>query len=273
MDRDIILHDGRAMPRLGLGVWQAPAEVTAALVESAVAAGYRAVDTAYIYHNEAAVGDGLRASGLADQVFLTTKLWNEFQGYDETLRAFDDSLKRLRMESIDLYLIHWPVPGRDRYVDTWRAFIRLQEEGRVRSIGVSNFAPAHIARLVTETGVTPAVNQIELHPRFQQATVRAALAPMGIPITSWSPLGQGGAILSDPTIARIAAKHGKTPTQTIIRWHLDLGLIVIPKSARPGRIAENFDVFDFALDAEDLAAMAGLDDPAGRIGPDPEVTG
>jgi len=271
LDRDIILHDGRAMPRLGLGVWQAPAEITAGLVETAVAAGYRAVDTAYIYHNEAAVGDGLRASGRADEVFLTTKLWNEFQGYEQTLRAFDASLKRLRMDSVDLYLIHWPMPRRDLYVDTWRALIRLQSEGRAKSIGVSNFQPAHIERLVAETGVTPAVNQIELHPRFQQADTRAALADMGIPITSWSPLGQGGAILGDPTIARIAAKHGKSPAQTIIRWHLDLGLIVIPKSAHAERIAENFDVFDFALDAEDMAAMASLDDPAGRIGPDPQT--
>jgi 2,5-diketo-D-gluconate reductase A len=205
-------------------------------------------------------------------VFLTTKLWNEFQGYDETLRAFDDSLKRLRMESIDLYLIHWPAPRLDRYVDTWRALVRLKEEGRTRSIGVSNFTPEYIQRLVAETGVTPAVNQIELHPRFQQAPVRAALGRMGIPITSWSPLGQGG-ILADPVIAGIAAKHGKTAAQVIIRWHLDLGLIVIPKSAHPERIIENFDVFDFALDSDDMAAMARLDDPAGRIGPDPTQNG
>ena len=268
MDRNVILNDGRAMPRLGLGVWQAPAEVTAAVVEAAIVAGYRAIDTAHIYRNEAAVGEGVRASGLAAEVFLTTKVWNDFQGYDETLRAFDGSLRRLGMESVDLYLIHWPMPRRDRYLATWRALVKLRAEGRAKSIGVSNFGVEHLERIIGETGAAPAVNQIELHPRFHQAEMRAAAQRLGIVTTSWSPLGQGG-ILSDPTVAAIAGKHHKSPAQVVIRWHLDLGLTVIPKSVHPARIVENFDVFDFALDAEDLAAMARLDDPAGRIGPDP----
>lgn len=272
MDRDILLNDGRAMPRLGLGVWQAPEDITAGLVRTAVEVGYRAVDTASIYGNEAGVGEGVGACSRADEVFVTTKLWNDHQGYDETLRAFEGSLRRLRMESLDLYLIHWPMPRRDRYVQTWRALVRLREEGRAKSIGVSNFQPEHLERIIGETGVTPAVNQIELHPRFQQAQVRAANARLGIATTSWSPLGQGST-LAEPTVLRIAAKHGKTTAQAVIRWHLDLGLTVIPKSANPARIAENFDVFDFALDEEDMAALALLDDPQGRIGPDPVAFG
>ena len=269
----ISLNDGRAMPQLGLGVWQAPADTTAEVVRTAIAAGYRAIDTAAVYRNEKGVGEGLRACGLArDEVFITTKLWNDSQGSDAALKAFDASLGRLGLDCVDLYLIHWPAPQQDRYVEAWRALVRLREDGRARSIGVSNFSIAHLERIIGETGVSPAVNQIELHPRWQQAELRAAHQRLGIATTSWSPLGQGQ-LLSDPVVGRIAAKHGKSPAQAIIRWHLDLGLIVIPKSVTPARIAQNFDVFDFKLDAEDLAAMAALDDPKGRIGPDPAAFG
>ena len=269
----ITLNDGRVMPQLGLGVWQSPREVTAQAVRAALDAGYRSVDTAAIYRNEAEVGEGVRASGLdRAEVFVTTKLWNGDQGYDAALRAIDASLQRLRMDYVDLYLIHWPAPGRDRYLDTWKALIRLRDEGRTRSIGVSNFAVPHLERIIGETGQAPAVNQVELHPRFQQAELRAAHKRLGVATESWSPLGQG-ALLADPVVARVAAKHGKTPAQTVIRWHLDLGLIVIPKSVTPARIGQNFDVFDFKLDADDLADMAALDDPDGRIGPNPMLFG
>jgi 2,5-diketo-D-gluconate reductase A len=269
----ITLNDGRVMPQLGLGVWQSPREVTALAVRSALAAGYRSVDTAAIYRNEAEVGEGVRASGLdRAELFITTKLWNEDQGYDSALRANEASLQRLGMDYVDLYLIHWPAPGQGRYLETWKALIRLRDEGRARSIGVSNFAVEHLERIVGETGVVPAVNQVELHPRFQQADLRAAHERLGLATESWSPLGQG-ALLADPEVARIAARHGKTPAQAIIRWHLDLGLIAIPKSVTPARIEQNFHVFDFKLDAQDLAAMAALDDRHGRIGPNPVAFG
>jgi 2,5-diketo-D-gluconate reductase A len=265
----LTLNDGRAMPQFGLGVWQTPADEAASVVKTALEAGYRSIDTAAIYGNERGVGEGLRDAGVnpAD-VFVTTKLWNDRQGFDSTLTAFDNSLSRLGLEAIDLYLIHWPAPRKDLYVDTWRALVRLKEEGRARSIGVSNFAPEHMQRIIDETGVTPAVNQIELHPTFQQQAHRAFHQAHAIQTESWSPLGQGKE-LSDPVIGKIAAKHGKTPAQVIIRWHLDSGLIVIPKSVTPSRIRENIQVFDFKLDAEDLAAIGALDNAQGRVGPDP----
>jgi 2,5-diketo-D-gluconate reductase A len=263
------LKDGRSMPQLGLGVWQTPAEATAQAVRAALDVGYRSIDTAAVYGNEAGVGEGVRASGVPrEQLFVTTKLWNSDQGYDETLRAFDRSLERLGMDYVDLYLIHWPHPAAGRYIDSWRALVRLQEEGRALSIGVSNFMIEHLRRIMAETGVAPVVNQIELHPSFQQTDLRAFHAGQGILTESWSPLGQGR-LLKHPEIARIAARHGKTPAQTLIRWHLDSGLVAIPKSVSPERIAENFEVFDFRLDEEDLAAIARLDDPGGRIGDDP----
>ncbi|MBV7544084.1 aldo/keto reductase [Acidovorax sp. sic0104] len=265
----IQFHDGRSIPQLGLGVWQTPADETAQAVKAALAAGYRHVDTAAIYGNEAGVGEGLRASGVPrEDVFVTTKLWNAEQGFDSTLRAFDASMKLLGLQELDLYLIHWPCPARGLFVDTWRAFVRLQGEGRVRSIGVSNFEPEHLERLVQETGVKPVLNQVELHPRFQQQVLRSYHAAHGIATQAWSPLGQGQ-LLSDPAIAALANKHGKTPAQVIVRWHIDMGHVVIPKSVQAGRIAENADVFDFALDADDLAALARLDQPDGRIGPNP----
>ena len=269
----LTLNDGRPIPQVGLGVWRTPADDAAIVVRTALEAGYRAVDTAAIYGNEAGVGEGVRASGLPrDEVFVTTKLWNESQGYDRALRAFDKSLERLGFDQVDLYLIHWPCPQQGLYLESWKALIRLREEGRARSIGVSNFAPEHLERIISETGVVPAVNQIELHPRFQQASLRAANAAAGVLTESWSPLGQGQ-ILEDPIIAGLAAKHGVTPAQVVIRWHVQLGLIVIQKSVTPARIVQNLDVFGFVLDAGDMAAMASLDTADGRIGPDPASFG
>lgn len=263
------LNDGRSIPQLGLGVWRTPADATAQAVKAALASGYRHIDTAAIYGNEAGVGEGLRASGVArDQVFITTKLWNAEQGFDSTLRAFDASMQLLGLDVLDLYLIHWPCPSRELYVDTWRAFIRLRDEGRVRSIGVSNFEPEHLDRIVQETGAKPVLNQIELHPRFQQHRLRDYHAAHGIATQAWSPLGQGQ-LLEDAAIQAIARKYGKTAAQVVVRWHIDMGHVVIPKSVNPGRIAENAGVFDFALDAQDMAAVAKLDQAEGRIGPNP----
>lgn len=265
----VTLNDGRTMPQLGLGVWQTPQDVAAQVVQAAIEAGYRSVDTAAIYGNERGVGEGLKAGGVdRDQLFLTTKVWNENQGFDATLTAFDKSLGRLGLETVDLYLIHWPAPAKGLYVETWKALVRLQEEGRAKSIGVSNFQPEHLQRIIDETGVVPEVNQVELHPSFQQRPLRDFHAKHGIHTESWSPLGQGKQ-LDDPVVGEIAAKHGLTPAQVVIRWHLDSGLIVIPKSVTPSRIVENFQVFDFKLDAGDLEKLAGLDKAAGRIGPDP----
>jgi len=267
----LTLNDGATMPQLGLGTWQTPEEDAAASVVAALQAGYRLVDTAAIYGNETAVGEGLRQADLPrEKIFLTTKLWNDAQGYDEALRAFDASLKRLRLDYVDLYLIHWPAPKKDRYVDSWRALVRLKEEKRARSIGVSNFQIPHLERIIAETGVVPAVNQIELHPDFQQKELRAFHAQHGIQTQSWSPLGQGR-LIQNETVFRIAAKHGKSVAQTIIRWHLDNGLLVIPKSVHPARIRENFAVFDFTLDADDLARIAALDSEKNRIGPHPDT--
>lgn len=265
----LTFNDGRAIPQVGLGVWRTPNDVAVTAVRTALEAGYRHVDTAAIYENETGVGEGIRAAGLPrDELFVTTKVWNADQGFDATLKAADASLKRLGLDHVDLYLIHWPAPRKDLFVDTWRALVRLREEGRARSIGVSNFEVEHLDRIIAETGVTPAINQIELHPRFQQKALRAAHAERGIVTQSWSPLGQG-TLLADPAIAAIAARHGRTPAQVIIRWHLDSGLVVIPKSVTPSRIVENFDVFGFKLDEADLAAIAALDSQDGRIGPNP----
>jgi 2,5-diketo-D-gluconate reductase A len=265
----IPLHDGKSIPQVGLGVWQTPPDVAVSAVKVAIEAGYRHIDTAAIYENEEGVGEGLRASGTArDDLFVTTKVWNADQGFDATVKAATASLKRLGLDYVDLYLIHWPAPKKRLYVESWRALIQLRKEGKVRSIGVSNFETEHLDRIIGETGVTPVINQIELHPRFQQTELRKAHAARGIATQSWSPLGQG-TLLANPVIALIAAKHGRTPAQVIIRWHIDNGLVVIPKSVTTSRIIENFNVFGFALDAEDLAAIAKLDAPDGRIGPNP----
>ncbi|MBB5043438.1 aldo/keto reductase [Shinella fusca] len=265
----ILFHDSNSIPQVGLGVWRTPNDTAVTAVQAALSAGYRHVDTAAVYENEDGVGEGIRASGIArSEIFLTTKLWNADQGYDSTLKAFDASLKRLGTDYVDLYLIHWPAPKRDQYVDTWKAFIQLQKEGRARSIGVSNFQPEHLQRLIDETGVTPVINQIELHPDFPQKENRAYHEKHRIVTESWSPLGQG-TLLENPVVAKVAAKHGRTPAQVIIRWHIDNGLVVIPKSVTPSRIEENFKVFDFRLDAEDMATFADLEKGGKRIGPDP----
>ena len=264
------LHDGVEIPQLGFGVFQVPPEDTQAVVEEALAAGYRHVDTAAAYRNEKGVGAGIAASGVPrEEVFVTTKLWNSQQGHDSALAAFDASLGRLGFEYADLYLIHWPVPTEDRFVETWRAFERIRDEGRVRTIGVSNFRAEDLERLERETETRPTVNQIELHPRHQQAELRAWHAGHGIATEAWSPLAQG-AMLREPLIVAIAERHGKTPAQAILRWHLQLGNVVIPKSATPRRIRENLDVFDFELSEEEMEAIGRLD--AGeRIGPDPST--
>jgi len=260
------LNDGRVMPLLGFGTWQVPDDEASGLVRGAIEAGYALIDTAKIYENERGVGDGVRAAGMS--VWITTKLWNTDQGYDLALRAADASLARLGMDAVDLYLVHWPVPKQDLYVESWRALIALREAGKVRSIGVSNFNPEHLDRLESETGVVPAVNQIELHPRFQQQGLRDYHAAKGIVTQSWSPLGQGKT-LAEPVIVRIAEKHGCTPAQAIIAWHLALGLSVIPKSANPERIRANVQAIEVRLDEEDMARIAAMDDPHGRVGPDP----
>jgi 2,5-diketo-D-gluconate reductase A len=264
------LGENEQIPQLGFGVFQVPPKETEQVVAEALAAGYRHLDTAAAYRNEGGVGQALHASGIdRDEIFLTTKCWNDDQGYEQAKRACRASLERLELSHLDLYLIHWPVPAHDNYVETWKAFIELQAEGLVRSIGVSNFQPEHLERVIAETGVTPAINQIELHPHFQQVGLRREHERLGILTEAWSPLGQG-LELEDPAIVEVAQAHGKTPAQTIIRWHLQLGNVVIPKSVTPSRIAENFDVFDFELSDAQMQAIEARD--AGtRIGPDPDT--
>ncbi|MFD7231643.1 aldo/keto reductase [Streptomyces sp. NPDC059881] len=265
----ITLNNGVSMPQLGYGVWQVPDDEAAKAVGTALEAGYRSIDTAAIYDNEKGTGQAVAASGIPrEELFLTTKLWNTEQGYDSTLRAFDASLARLGLDYVDLYLIHWPLPAKDAFVDTYKAFETILADGRAKAIGVSNFLPGQLERLFGETSVVPAVNQIELHPQLQQAESRAFHAKHGIATEAWSPLGQGRGLLEVPTIVAIAQKHGKTPAQAVLRWHLQLGNVVIPKSVTPSRIQENIDVFDFELDADDLAAFGALEEGR-RLGPDP----
>jgi 2,5-diketo-D-gluconate reductase A len=267
----LTLNDGRPMPQFGFGVWQVPLEETASAVETALKTGFRLIDTAAGYGNEAGVGRALKSSGVPrGEIFLTTKLANADQGHDEALRAFDRSFGLLDTDYVDLYLIHWPVPSRDRYVESWKALVRLREEGRVRSIGVSNFTPAHLQRLFDETGVVPVLNQIELHPRFQQVALRAFDDKYGIVTQSWSPLGRGR-LDNNPVINAIATKHGRSWAQIVLRWHLDSGLSAVTKSVTPARIAENFAVLDFTLDEDDMRALAALDAANGRVGGNPEV--
>ncbi|MGP2437292.1 aldo/keto reductase [Streptomyces sp. JW3] len=265
----IILNNGVEMPQLGFGVWQVPDDEAETAVATALKAGYRSIDTAAIYGNEKGTGKGIAASGLPrEDLFVTTKLWNSDQGYDSTLRAFDTSLAKLGMEYVDLYLIHWPMPDRGRYVDTYKAFEKILADGRARAIGVSNFLPDHLDRLIAETSVIPAVNQIELHPHLQQHALREYHAEQGIATEAWSPLGSGKGLLEVPAIVAIGQKHGRSPAQVVLRWHLQTGNVVIPKSVTPSRIKENIDVFDFSLDDEDLAAISALNEDR-RTGSDP----
>ncbi|MFJ8764814.1 aldo/keto reductase [Streptomyces clavifer] len=264
----LTLNNGLEMPQLGFGVWQVPDDEASKAVATAIEAGYRSIDTAAVYGNEAGTGKGIAASGVErDELFVTTKVWNADQGYDSTLRAFDASLDLLGLDHVDLYLIHWPLPAKDAYVDTYKALEKIHADGRAKSIGVSNFLPEHLERLMGETSVVPAVNQIELHPQFQQAESRAFHALHGIVTEAWSPLGQGKG-LTVPTVVAIAHKHGRTPAQVVLRWHLQTGHVAIPKSVTPSRIVENIGVFGFELDADDLAALAALDEGK-RIGADP----
>lgn len=281
----IALSDGNSMPQLGFGTWQIGEADCPRLVGEAIAAGYRSIDTAEGHGNEAGIGQAIRASAVPrENLFITSKLRNAAHTRDLALQSFDETMTRLGLAQLDLFLIHWPVPAGDKYVEAWRTLIELRAEGRVRSIGVSNFDPVHIDRLVRETGVTPVVNQIELHPRYQQRDRRGYHQRRGIALASWSPLGPGTGntawwwthgratappLLADDTIAAIAAKHGKSAAQVIIRWHLDEGLILNPKSVEPARIKENFDVFDFRLDAEDRYRIEALDSPTGKIGAEP----
>ena len=264
------LNSGTSMPQLGFGVFKVPNDETAAAVSAALDAGYRAIDTAAMYGNEAGVGRAIAASGIErEELFITTKLNNNAHGTDEALRAFEASRALLGLEYVDLYLIHWPLPAKDRYVQTWQALEKLQRDGLSRAIGVSNFQPAHLRRLFDETDLVPALNQIELHPYLTQDALRAFDAEHGIATEAWSPIARGGELLSDAVIASLAQKYGKTPAQIVIRWHLQLGNVVIPKSVTPSRIAENIDVFDFELADDDVAAITELNRDE-RTGPDPD---
>lgn len=264
------LNDGNRMPQLGAGIWQVPADDTARVISDALAIGYRLIDGAAAYRNEEGLGQAIRETDIPrDQIFVTTKLWNDAQGYDAALAGFDASMGRLGLDYVDLYLIHWPVPSRDLYVETWRALIRLREEGRIRSIGVANFHQAHLDRMIAETGVTPAVNQIELHPSLSQAALRAHDETLGIVTQSWTPLGRG-AVFEAPAVLRIAERLAATPAQVILRWHLQHGLSVIPKSNRAERLRENFAALDLVLTDQDMAALDTLDTDH-RTGPDPDT--
>jgi 2,5-diketo-D-gluconate reductase A len=268
---DLTMNDGRTIPQLGFGVFQIPQDETEVAVTTALKEGYRLIDTAQGYQNEEGVGAALAASDLPrDEVFVTTKLTNSQQGYDKTMAAFDASMTKLGIDVLDLFLIHWPLPMFDQFVDTWRAFEKLQADGRVRSIGVSNFEIEHLERLFAETDVVPAVNQVELHPQFPQAELRAFHAEHGILTESWGPIGQGKGLLENEHVLKVARAKDRTPAQVVLRWHIQLGLVVIPKSVTPSRIAENFAVFDFELDESDMAEIAAVE-TGERLGADPKT--
>lgn len=264
------LNDGRTMPQMGTGIWQIEDAKTPEVVSEALRVGYRLIDGAAAYKNEAGMGRGIRDSDVArDQIFVTSKLWNDAQGHDAALQAFDATMERSGLDYLDLYLIHWPLPAMDAYVDSWKALIRLRDEGRVRSIGVANFHEPHLRRLIDETGVAPALNQIELHPSLTQERMRAVNKQLGIVTQSWTPLGRGDSF-DAPAIRDAAARTGRTVAQVILRWHIQHGLSVIPKSEKPERLAENFDVLDFTLTPEEMSAIDALD-RGHRTGPDPDT--
>jgi 2,5-diketo-D-gluconate reductase A len=267
----LTLNNGQLIPQLGFGVFQVPPAETAQAVSVALGAGYLLIDTAQGYGNEAGVGEAVRRSGIArEELFITTKLTNSEHGRDRALKAFDESLRQLGMDYVDLFLVHWPVPARDLYVETWRALEKLQAEGRARSIGVSNFSEAHLGRRARETDTVPAVNQVELHPYFPQEQLRAYHAEHGILTEAWAPIGQGQGLLGEDAISRLAAEKGKSPAQVVLRWHIQLGNIAIPKSVTPDRIRENLDVFNFSLDDDEMRQIGHLSNGQ-RIGPDPET--
>ena len=270
----IELNDGHFIPQLGLGTWPLDDDQAATAVVQALEVGYRHIDTAVKYGNERGVGNGIRAGGVdRGELFITTKLDGQFQGEEKAAEGLEGSLRRLGLDYVDLLLIHWPLPARDEYVSTWRTFERLQSEGKVRSIGVSNFKPAHLERLMAETDVVPAVNQIQLSPAITRSAEREFHREHGIVTESYSPLGGSGAdLLSAPILTQLGEKHGKTPGQLVLRWHIQQGLVTIPKTANPDRMSENMDVFDFTLDPQDLAELAILDDGPGA-GNDSDVTG
>ena len=267
------LNTGAAMPQLGFGVFQVPPQDVERVVTVALEAGYRSLDTAAMYRNEEGVGRAIAASGIPrDELFVTTKLNNPEHKSGEVERAFDESLRKLGLDRLDLYLIHWPLPAADRYVEVWRALGKLRQDGRLRSAGVSNFQPAHLRRVVDETGEVPSVDQVELHPYLTQDELRRVDAEFGIATEAWSPLGKGGELLRDQTIVGTAEKYGVTPAQVVIRWHLQVGNVVIPKSVTPERIRSNFDVFGFELADDDVAAIDALNRDQ-RLGPDPDTFG
>jgi 2,5-diketo-D-gluconate reductase A len=267
----LTMNDGLTIPQLGFGVFQIPQDETETAVGTALTTGYRLIDTAQGYQNEEGVGAAIAAGDVGrDELFITTKLTNGEQGYDPALRAFDESMRKLGIDVLDLFLIHWPLPEFDQYVDTWRAFEKLQADGRIRSIGVSNFEVEHLERLARETDVVPAVNQIELHPQFPQQELRDYHAEHGILTESWGPIGQGKGLLENEHIVEVARKADRTPAQVVLRWHVQLGNVVIPKSVTPARIRENFEIFDFELDDADLKTIAQVDDGT-RLGPDPKT--
>jgi 2,5-diketo-D-gluconate reductase A len=268
---NLVLNNGVEIPQLGFGVFKVPADETKQAVSTALEAGYRHIDTARLYGNEAAVGEAVRESGLMrDEVFVTSKVWNKDQGFDSTLRGFDASMEQLGFDVLDLYLIHWPLPAKDLYVDTWRAMEQLYKDGRIRAIGVSNFHPDHLRRLLDKSDVVPVINQVELHPYLQQSEVRKANEELGVLTEAWAPIARGGELLEDPVITGLADKHARTPAQVVLRWHIELGNVVIPKSVTPSRVQENIDIFGFSLDEEDMAAVAQLD-RGQRTGPDPDT--
>lgn len=264
-------HDQLSMPQLGYGVWQVEDQVAAKVVKEAIQTGYRSIDTAAIYNNEVGTGIGIQESGVPrHELYVTTKVWNADHGTDSVIRAMELSLKKLKLDYVDLYLIHWPAPKKDLYLDTWKAMIKIKESGLAKSIGVSNFQISHLERIIQETSVVPVVNQIELHPVFQQRELKAFHQKHNILTEAWSPLGQGS-LFENPTIVELAKKYNKSAAQIILRWHMQDGNIAIPKSVTPSRIKDNFHIFDFVLSADDMKKMYALDDKEGRVGPNPDT--
>ncbi|MES0864329.1 aldo/keto reductase [Ruegeria sp. SCPT10] len=268
MDKAIELSDGHVIPRLGVGVWQIPDEDTAGVVSSAIKAGYRLIDGAFIYGNEVGMGKGVEQSGVdRGELFITSKVWNSEQGYDEARKAVEDSLERIGLDYLDLCLIHWPCATKNQYVETWRALIDAQKDGQVRSIGVSNFDPDHLDRIIGETGVLPVLNQIEVNPRLVQTAMRAENAKRNIVSQAWTPLGQL-ASFDAPAIQAICNRLGRSPAQVILRWHLQQGVSVIPRSTDLSRLKQNQEIWDFELTEKDMVAISALDEGV-RCGPDP----